>query len=277
MVGDIFNEEFEYLYNPQGNRPMKITQIRNATILIEYGGSRFLMDPVLAEKDSYPGFPGTHNDHLKWPRVDLSIPITKIIDVDAVIVTHTHKDHWDETAIKIIRKDIPIFAQHEEDAQHIRNTGFIDVRILSENSKFDDVSLIKTSGQHGSDKAITMLGKRLGKVSGVLFKSVGEKSLYLAGDTVWNQYVKDTLENHSPEVIILNCGDAQILGIGSIIMNKEDVYQVFKASPQATLIASHMDAVNHVELTRAELREYSAKTGMTDHLLIPEDGEILSF
>jgi len=51
---------------------MKITQIRNATILIEFGGFRFLVDPVLADKDSYPGFPGTYNDHLRWPKVGLS-------------------------------------------------------------------------------------------------------------------------------------------------------------------------------------------------------------
>jgi L-ascorbate metabolism protein UlaG (beta-lactamase superfamily) len=36
---------------------MEITQIRNATVLIEFGGSRFLVDPVLSDKDSYPGFP----------------------------------------------------------------------------------------------------------------------------------------------------------------------------------------------------------------------------
>ena len=92
---------------------MKITQIRNATILIEFGGFRFLVDPVLADKDSYPGFPGTYNDHVKWPKVDLPLPISEIIDVDAVIITHTHEDHLDKAAMEAIRKDIQVFAQHE--------------------------------------------------------------------------------------------------------------------------------------------------------------------
>ena len=30
---------------------MKVTQIRNATLVIEYGGSRFLIDPILAAKE----------------------------------------------------------------------------------------------------------------------------------------------------------------------------------------------------------------------------------
>ena len=38
---------------------MNITHIRNATQLITYAGKRFLIDPMLAAKDAYPGFPGT--------------------------------------------------------------------------------------------------------------------------------------------------------------------------------------------------------------------------
>jgi len=256
---------------------MKITQIRNATIVIEFGRTRFLVDPVLADKDSYPGFPGTYNAHLKWPKVDLPLPISVVIDVDAVIVTHTHRDHWDEAAIEAIRKDIPVFAQHENDARLINNAGFTDVRILSGDSTFGGTLLIKTPGQHGSDETMAAIGQRLGQVCGVIFKSGDEKTLYLAGDTVWNQYVEDTLLSYAPDVVILNSGDAQVPGLGPIIMNKEDVYRVFKAAPWATLIASHMDAINHAALTRVELRDYSAKTGMTDRLLIPEDGETLSF
>lgn len=256
---------------------MKITQIRSATLLIDFGGTRFLVDPVLADKDSYPGIPGTYNAHLKWPKVDLSLPISEVVDVNAVIVTHTHRDHWDEAAMAAIRKDMPVFAQHENDARLIKDAGFTDVRILSEDSTFCGVSLIKTPGQHGSDEAMAVVGQLLGQVCGVIFKSGDEKTLYLAGDTVWNRYVEDTLRNHSPDVVILNSGDAQIPGLGPVIMNKEDVYKVFKAAPRATLIASHMDAVNHAALTRAQLRNYSAKTGMVHRLLVPEDGETLIF
>lgn len=256
---------------------MKITQIRNATLRIEFGESRFLVDPVLADKGSYPGFPGTYNDHLKWPTVDLPLPVSDIIDADAVIVTHTHEDHLDRAAMAAIGKDMPVFAQHEKDAQLIRKAGFIDVRMLTEKSTFGGVSLIKTPGRHGSDKVMAAIGKRLGEVCGVLFTSGDEKTLYIAGDTIFNRYVEDTLRRYAPDVIILNSGDAQVPGLGSIIMNKEDVYEVFKAAPRATLIASHMEAVNHAALTRGALREYAAETGMTERLLVPEDGETLIF
>ena len=91
---------------------IQLTQIRSATIHIEYAGKKFLVDPVLEEKGAYPGFPGTLNAHLRNPLVDLPMAMNEILDVDAVIVTHTHGDHWDEAAAKLIPKDMPVFVQN---------------------------------------------------------------------------------------------------------------------------------------------------------------------
>ena len=38
---------------------VQIQQIRNATAKIEYAGKTFLVDPFLAKKGTYPGFPDT--------------------------------------------------------------------------------------------------------------------------------------------------------------------------------------------------------------------------
>lgn len=252
---------------------MKVQQIRNATVLVEYAGKKFLIDPMLAEKESFPGFEGTANSHLANPRVALPLPLHEILDVDAVIVTHTHPDHWDDAAKDLLPKNLPVFAQHEKDQALIRDAGFTDVRLLSEDAAYEGISLIQTTGQHGTDEACAAMGEILGEVCGVVFKHPDEKILYLAGDTIWNQYVKDNLCRYQPDVVILNSGDAQVPGLGSIIMGKHDVYQVYQAAPQATVIASHMEAVNHGMLTRKELREFSTAQGMTDRLLVPEDGE----
>ena len=79
-------------------RSASLTQVRNATVRIDYGGVRFLVDPVLADKDAYPGFEGTANSQRRNPLVPLPMPLAAIVDVDAVIVTHLHPDHWDEAA-----------------------------------------------------------------------------------------------------------------------------------------------------------------------------------
>jgi hypothetical protein len=90
-------------------------------------------------------------------------------------------------------------------------------------------------------------------------------------------YVEENLRTHKPDVIVLNCGDAQIIGLGSIIMGKGDVYKVHQVAPRATLLASHMEAVNHGMLSRKELREFIAEKGMTPRVRVPDDGEAVTF
>jgi L-ascorbate metabolism protein UlaG (beta-lactamase superfamily) len=184
----------------------KITQIRNATLRIDYGGVRFLVDPMLAERHSFPGFPGTVNSEQRNPMVHLPLPIADIIDVDAVIVTHLHEDHWDQAARDALPRDLPVFAQNDTDAEIIRGQGFTDVRVLSESSEFDGVRLIKTAGRHGTEAHYEVMAEILGEVCGVVFSHPGEKTLYLAGDTIWNDDVAAVLSAHAPEIAILNAG-----------------------------------------------------------------------
>jgi L-ascorbate metabolism protein UlaG (beta-lactamase superfamily) len=232
---------------------------------------------MVAEKGAYPGCPGTPNSDKRNPLVDLTVPMSEILDVDAVIVTHTHPDHWDDAAKNLVPKDMLIFVQNEKDAADIQAAGFSKTRVLTESTAFEDITLIKTPGQHGTDEAYAAIGEILGDVCGVVFKHPGEKTLYLAGDTIWNQYVEENLMKYAPDVIILNCGDAQAIGLGSIIMGKEDVYKVYQAAPGAIILASHMETVNHSMLSRKDLRKFLDEKGMTQRVLVPEDGESCGF
>ena len=56
-------------------------------------------------------------------------------------------------------------------------------------------------------------------------------------------------------------------------MNTKDVRAVHDAAPAATLIASHMEAVNHCLLSRSELRGFAETEGFSGSLRVPADGE----
>lgn len=256
---------------------MKITQIRNATLVVEFGGIKFLIDPMLAKKDAYPGLEGTLNSHIRYPSVDLGTPLEEILAVDAVIITHTHPDHFDQAARELIPKHLPFFVQHEADLAIVKEAGFSDTRLLESAGSFNGVRLYKTPGRHGTDAAYAAIGPILGEVCGVVFKHPDEETLYIAGDTIWNEDVQSTLHTDQPQVIVLNCGDAQIPGIGSILMDQDSVLKVHQTVPQATLIASHLEAVNHCVLTREALAQFAQSNGMQHSLLIPEDGKRCEF
>jgi len=260
---------------------VQLQQIRSATLKITYADTTFLIDPMLAKKGTYPGFEGTYRSELRNPLVELPMPAEEVLaGVDAVIVTHTHLDHWDEAAQQMLPKDLPLFVQNESDAEIIRGQGFRDVRILTDQAEFGGVTLSRTGGQHGTDKmfATPELAEFLGVAIGVVFEAPEHKTLYLAGDTIWRDEVDQALTQYEPEVIVLNAGYAQVTGYnGAIIMGKEDVLRAAQAVPDATVVATHMDAINHMRLSRKELKAYVQEKGIQERVEIPEDGATLKF
>jgi len=261
---------------------MKFTQIRSATVIIEFAGMRFLVDPMLSEKHTYPGFPQSVNSHLWWPTVELPVPASELLDVDAVILTHYHPDHWDDAATQLIPKETLIFVQSTKDAEVLGAAGFANTRVLTETTEFGGVTLKKTPGRHGDERLFNgPFAEAIGEVCGIIFTHPSEKTLYLAGDTIWYEAVRQNIEDNDPDVIVLNSCDARMieptLGETSIIMGKDDVYEVCKAAPRAVIIASHMEAVNHACLSRSELRAFAEERGLADQIRIPADGEVLAF
>ncbi|WP_419869769.1 MBL fold metallo-hydrolase [Chryseobacterium sp. CT-SW4] len=256
-----------------------IQLIRNATVVFNYAGKNFLIDPMLAPKGAYPGFEGTPNSHLQNPLTELPVSPESLLDADAVIVTHLHPDHWDEAAIRMIPKAKKIFAQNAEDQKAIESTGFKDVTAMNEITLFDDVKWVKTACQHGSDEAYKnpQVGAMLGKSSGLFFNQEGEKSVYFAGDSIWTDAIEDYLKEFQPDIVVLNTGFAQVNGFGGIIFGKEDVLKVAQISPKSTIIAIHMEALNHCTLSRKELKEYVNEKGISSKVIIPEDGDTINF
>ena len=261
---------------------MQFQQIRSATSIVTFGNVKFLIDPWLAPKDTCPSIPGSTNPELRCPVHELPLPISEILKVDAVIATHLHFDHFDETAMKVIPKNLPIFAQDEMDAAVLRQNGFADVRVLKYGGiDFNGVTLIKTDCIHGQPGEIGRLYENLPirkEACGVVMKSSAEaKTLYLAGDTVWCEYVDAAIRDYHPDVIVVNAARAAVAPFGPIIMGLEDIEKVLAAAPEAVVIASHMDNVGHATVWRKDIREFAVRLGGKNRLLVPEDGEVCEF
>ena len=261
---------------------MKIQQIRNACVRISYCEENFLIDPWLMDKGAMGCFADTpyhcadpSKENIPMPMCDLPLPVADILqDVDAYIITHVHPDHIDidpdGTVGKVLHKETPTFVQSPEDAQVLLNSGFTDVTVLYENSAFGKVNLIKTPGRHGTKIPC-------GPASGVIFQTQGEKTLYVVGDSIWYDGVRDTLTRFQPEVIIVNACAAALRNEGRLIMNGEDVAAVHTACPKAKIVISHMDNVAHATITRKDMKQFIHTQGLEEFTVMPDDGESLTF
>lgn len=256
--------------------------VRNATVKLNYAGTTFLVDPMLAAKGAYPGFAGTARSELRFPLVDLPMPISEVLKADAVILTHLHDDHWDEAAKTLVPRAMPIFTQDETDAAIVRKQGFTDVRVLTEaGTDFNGTRLYKAGGQHGTDQmyAVPQMAQVLGEAMGIVFQHPGYKTTYVVGDTIWLPVVEQTLTRFKPEVVVLNTGYAKVNGFNdSIIMGKDDTWRAYQFAPQAKIVNVHMETVNHTVLSRKELRDFIDEKGMDKkRVLVPDDGESYKF
>lgn len=250
--------------------------IRNATAKIQYAGKTFLIDPYLAEKDRYLA----PNAKVRNPTVNLENSIDDILaGVDAVIVTHTHADHWDEVAQQRVPKDLPIFVQNAGDARLIRSQGFTDVRVLGKGTAFGDISLTRTRGQHGTDAmyANPKIAEMVGDAMGVVFQAKDKPTVYLVGDTIWNHEVEYAFKQYRPDFVVLNAGYAKLPNFeGSPIMGKDDVVKARQIAPKATILTVHMDALPQTTISTDEMREFVKQKNL-QRVIVPKNGEVITF
>ena len=249
--------------------------LRHATCTLSNENFRMLVDPMLSPAEAMDPIANAGNQR-RIPIVPLPLSDTElhhmIQHLDGVLLTHTHRDHWDSPAQSLLPKQLPIFCQ-PEDQQTLEHEGFMNVIPVSEHRAWRGIEIYRTGGQHGTGE----LGRKMGPVSGFVLKGEHLPTLYIAGDTIWCPEVQQALEHYTPDIVVLNTGAATyVTGGGPITMNAEDVSQVCHAIPTAQIIAVHMETVNHCQLTRAALRAALEAQGLEKQVLIPYDGEILT-
>jgi L-ascorbate metabolism protein UlaG (beta-lactamase superfamily) len=247
---------------------MRIQLIRHATLLIEYADMRLLLDPMLNDMGASPPIQNSPNPRNN-PLVPLACPVEQVLDgVQAVLVTHTHRDHWDDAAIQLVAKDLPLFCQ-PEDLPKMDATHFVNAAPVHDERHWSKIAITRTGGQHGTGE----IGKAMAPVSGYVLRNDHEPTLYLAGDTIWCKEVSDTIRHFQPDMIVVNAGGARFLQGDPITMMPDDVIHVCRAAPKAKVIAVHMEAINHCLVTRADLAQEVKKAGV--RVEIPGDGEII--
>jgi L-ascorbate metabolism protein UlaG (beta-lactamase superfamily) len=246
---------------------VRLRLIRHATLLLRDAGHCLLVDPMLDPAGARPPVPNTPNDR-RNPLVELPEPAEVVAGgPDALIVTHLHRDHLDDTAIRLLPKDIPVFAQ-PEDEERLRGHGFADVRPVAGELEWEGIRIVRTPARHGTGR----IGELMAPASGFVLAAPGEPVLYLAGDTIWCDEVVAALEAHRPDAVVVNAGAARLLEGDPIVMTEDDVVTVARHAPDARVVAVHLEAINHCPLTRADLHQRLHDEDLTDRVTVPEDG-----
>lgn len=254
--------------NPDNKPTLQL--VRNATLLIEYDGKKILVDPMLSPKGAIESWAGIQRN----PTVDLIMAAEEVVKgADLVLVTHTHDDHFDKAASKILDKSIEMIIQ-PADKEFFRKEGFNNASILEDNRMWNNINIHRIEAQHGTGEVLKMMGN----TSGFILKAKNQPTVYVVGDAIWTEDIKMTIKKFKPDYIIVNSGGALIKGYENtpIIMNEAQTMALIAESGTAKIIAVHMDALDHCRTTRTSLRQKATESNIgADKLIIPQDGEVI--
>jgi len=249
---------------------MRLQLVRHATLLVDYAGMRILVDPMLSDAGAMSPIQNSPQPRPN-PLGPLPFPVEQVLEgAQLVLVTHTHRDHWDDAAIQLVPKDLPLLCQ-PEDLKKMEAVHFLNASAVHDMKYWSHICITRTPAQHGTGE----IARAMAPSSGYVLSSAGEPTFYIAGDTIWYDQVAETIRRHNPQVIVVNAGAAQFLHGDPITMTAGDGVRVCRAAPLARVVAVHMESINHCLLSREDLARDAAAAHVK--VEIPEDGGLMDF
>ena len=257
---------------------MKIHQIRNATILIDYADQRILVDPMLMPRHTLPPL-RLFKYRERNPAVDLPENAEALLNrATHCLITHFQKghfDHLDKAAVKWLRNQaLPVLCT-ERDAEVLAKKGLLTKplrRDFAQTQHFLNGAVQLTPCRHGRG----LVGLLMEHGVGYFIRIPGEPSLLVTGDTLLTPELRDFVKTHQPDVVVAPAGGARFDIGGDIIMNANDMVELANLTP-GKIVANHLGAISHCPVTRADVTQLARQTGLHDRIFAPADGETLVF
>ncbi|MCW8335647.1 MBL fold metallo-hydrolase [Vibrio paucivorans] len=263
---------------------MKIHHLRSATFIIETNEHFILIDPMLGEKGSLPPFSMVRFKLERNPTVSLPNIANELLEkVTHTLITHSqtfgfkplqHSDHLDAAGENFLtERNIPV-ATPSKDKRYLEKYGITVSHGLEDwqATEFLGGMITAVPAQHGHG----WIHKVMANGSGFFLTLPNEPSIYISGDTVLTEDVKHALTELKPDITVVAAGEAQMDVGQPLLMPANEVLEFIRLSP-GKVIANHMEALNHCPVDRGTLRRSLETHGLSDKVLIPEDGETLVF
>jgi L-ascorbate metabolism protein UlaG (beta-lactamase superfamily) len=256
---------------------MKITQLRNATVLVDIGPYSLLVDPMLAAAGALPTLKWLTTHRRRNPLVDLPPDSdATLARATHALITHCRKghfDHLDSAGRRWLRqRDLPVLCM-PDDVEHLRKARLNVHPLEAEGtSTFGSLKITPIPCLHGEG----WMGRLMAHGHGYVLEHPAEPTVYIAGDTVLTDAVKECVTRLCPAVSIVPAGGALFDLGGEIIMDGTQALDL-AALGNGVFVANHLEALDHCPTTRADLRRSAVERRLQSRFFVPEDGEVLSF
>ena len=271
--------------------------IGNATVLIKYAGFTILTDPTFIHMhEKVPLGYGLDTTRLTNPAME----INQLPQLDLVLLSHFHGDHFDQVTIRELDKSLPIVTNsHAVDELSIR--GFTNTKKLEtwENTAFTKkdnnnnntkLQITATPGRHGPFPVAMFLPKVMGSI--LDFKRKGDRNdsnsttssnsnqlfrIYITGDTTVFDDIKEIPKRYpNIDLALLHLGGTTIMGI-MLTMDAKEGLEMFNIVNPKKAIPIHY---NDYDVFKSPIEDFKTKVkeaGIEDRVFYLNHGETYTF
>ncbi|MEM7098526.1 MAG: MBL fold metallo-hydrolase [Pseudomonadota bacterium] len=182
--------------------PLRVTWLGHSITLIEFGGVRFLTDPIWSDRASPYSWIGPR----RWyePPIDLE----DLPNIDAVLISHDHYDHLDTATIRQLRNKAGKFVVPLGVGAHLEFWGIASNKIIEldwwQNVEIQNVTVTSTPARHASGRMLVDNDKTLWM--GFALRAPSH-AVYFSGDTGLFPELKDIGDRLGPfDVTLIEVG-----------------------------------------------------------------------
>lgn len=252
---------------------LRMTYIGGPTALIEWGGVRLLTDPTFDPAGSVYRTPA----YELRKTLDPALPVEALGALDAVLLTHDHHfDNLDNSGRASLAR-VPRVLTTEAGAARL-GSGAVGLAPWQE---------VEIPGQDRGVLRVTATPARHGPAHADRGPVVGfalafcdepDHVLYLSGDTVWYEGVREVSERFSVRIAVLFMGAARVRAVGEwhLTFTGAEGVEAARAFSKATIVPLHFEAWEHFSESRADIERAFRDAGLSGRLRwltpgVPED------
>jgi len=240
---------------------VNVTYLGGPTIILEIGGLRLMTDPTLDPA----GEQFMINDKPAYHKTE-GPATTDIGKIDVVLLSHDqHGDNLDHAGRELLKQvDKTLTTKIGAERLGSNALGLAPWESIALN---DEVVITGTPARHGPAGS----EKLTGDVTGFIVTIAGLQ-IYITGDTVFYDGVKEVAEKFKPQYVFIFAGAAKPRGPFNVTMGTNDAIDTAFAFPDATIIPVHFEGWSHYTETGEMLQQSFNALGIGGQLRILQPG-----
>ncbi|MEU0306485.1 MBL fold metallo-hydrolase [Streptomyces cyaneofuscatus] len=259
--------------------PVQVQFVGNATLLLRYGPLTLLTDPNFLHRGQHAhlGY-GLVTKRLKEP----ALTVGQLPDLDAIVLSHLHGDHWDRVARRKLDRALPVLTTPQA-ARVLRTfqgfnraTGLRDWEHRSLVKNGHQVRLTAMPGRH----ALGPLRGLLPRVMGSMLEFGPEGGpvrlrVYVSGDTLLFDGVDEIARRYpDTDMAILHLGGTRLPGGLVVTMDgRQGAEFARRLGPRFTLPV-HYDDYSVMKSPLSAFLDEMARRGLEERVVHCDRGQI---